>query len=79
MKHTSKEFLSENGVYVGAEVVILRYGLNRNGKEKIKGKQKGKIIGLYPNIFTVLVGEHKESFRYSQLYEEGSERVRLCK
>ena len=44
---------------------------------KEKQVQKGTVIALYPFCFTVLIGNHVESFRYNELLGREEMRVRL--
>ena len=44
---------------------------------KEKQVQKGTVIALYPFCFTVLIGNHVESFRYNELLGREEVRVRV--
>lgn len=63
-------------LFIGKKVKVIRRVFAGNKKAAVE-KETGAVIGMYPYIFTVDFGRHKESFRYSQFYENGTEVVRL--
>lgn len=72
-----KEILADK-LYVGKKVRVERWnsvdGKNRGDTREVR---RGEVVGLYPHIFTVRFGNFLESFRYSQVFTTGGERVVL--
>ena len=65
-------------LYPGKQVKVI---YNSVGKERDylqrRRRRSGTVEALYPYIFTVDFGNHKESFRYEQLFIQSHEVVRL--
>lgn len=71
-----KEILKDR-LYPGKAVKVENWAMLKDGTFRYKSNRKGVIAGLYPHIFTVRFGDFLESFRYSQFFEKGNERVKL--
>lgn len=72
-----KEML-EGKLYPGKRVHIALYTLKEDGKfSRSKKERSGYVVALHQHIFTVQIGNYRESFRYAQLFEKGLERVSL--
>lgn len=65
------------GLKVGKTVTVERWSQQKNGSYICRRKDRGEVVGMYPYIFTVKIGNRSESFRYSQLFEAGGERVKV--
>ena len=56
--------------------VRIEYRITNQSRERERRKtRKGTIFALYPYIFSVLVGDRIESFRYDELF--GNEEVKI--
>lgn len=64
-------------LHIGKTVRIEYWAILKDGTYIFRRHRNGEVTGLYPHIFTARVGKHLESFRYTQFYEKGSERVKL--
>lgn len=72
-----KEILADK-LYVGKKVRYERWTTDARKEGNFEREaKKGVVVGLYPHIFTVRFGNIMESFRYSQIFEKGGERVIL--
>ena len=67
----------EDKLYPGKTVRIEYWSLYKDGTYKFRTSKTGVVFALYPHIFMVRVGNFLESFRYSQCFERGYERVRV--
>lgn len=62
----------------GTNVSIETYSLKRNGAIKLAGIRKGRVIDFSKHFFIVDLGNYKECFKYSQIFEQGIERIRIA-
>lgn len=69
--------MMKNKLHPGMVVKIEYFSKQKDGTFVCRRRQKGVVEGMYPHIFTVRIGKFLESFRYSQCFEQGHERVRL--
>ena len=67
----------EGKLYVGKKIKKIVFFREGSTGPVRKDKKTGVVTGLYPFVFTVDFGKYTESFRYGQLFEEGSEVVKL--
>ncbi len=70
--------MAELLIHPGKTVKIEKWSIQKDYTLKLTGKKrKGTVIALYPFCFTVLIGNHVESFRYNELLGREEMRVRL--
>lgn len=67
----------QDRLYPGKAVKIENHAITKEGKFVFRSSRKGVVEWLYPHIFTVRIWKFLESFRYSQCFEKGYERVKL--
>ena len=72
-----KEILKDR-IWIGKSVKVERYNRGKGLDDyNFAGSRKGKIVALYPHIFTVQFGNVLENFRYAQFFVKDGERVKL--
>lgn len=64
-------------LYPGKQVKVIYSSVGKEGDYLQRRRKSGTVEALYPYIFTVDFGNHKESFRYEQLFIQSHEVVRL--
>lgn len=63
-------------LYVGKKIKKIMCFRESSTGPMQKDKKTGIVTALYPFVFTVDFGKYTESFRYGQLFEEGSEVIK---
>lgn len=61
----------------GKKVKIEHRATTQTGKRVLRSRRTGMVLALYPYIFTVQIGNQKESFRYNELFGNEEVKVRL--
>ena len=77
LREEEMKVILKDRLYPGKAVKIENHAISKEGKFVFRSSRKGVVEGLYPHIFTVRIGKFLESFRYSQCFEKGYERVKL--
>lgn len=62
---------------IGKKVKIEKRATTQNGDRVLRSRRTGTILALYPYIFTVLIGDRIESFRYNELFGNEEMKVRI--
>lgn len=78
LREEEMKAILKDKLFVGKKIRVEKWnsldGKNRGDTREIR---KGEIVALYPHIFTVRFNNILESFRYSQIFTTGGERVIL--
>ena len=70
--------MAELLIHPGKTVKVEKWSIQNDYTLKPTGKKrKGTVIALYPFCFTVLIGNHVESFRHNELFGDEEMRVRV--
>lgn len=62
---------------IGKKVKIEQRATTQTGERVLRKTLTGTVIGLYPYIFSVQIGERIESFRYNELFGDEEVKVRV--
>lgn len=60
------------------KVLIQNYSLKKNGTLKLVSTRSGKVVDFSKHFFIVDFGNYRECFKYSQMFEQGTERVKIA-